>query len=977
MRKFLAIWCAACAATVFGYQVEKHTNVVERDNVTYVQRGGLGNADYVATNVALSGQSRFLPKYLHLMETDDVFPADAAWFYDNYPPTDWACSARRVGRFLERNYDWVYDRTAEYVVRTSAAADRFASVGLANVGEFITEEIATSGKWTRYFKCLAGRMMDGINENGVCCEINVDQLPPDGLPTAWHGSAVHCLAAVRWVLDHGTNAQQAAEYLADNVYVPARLGRNYHYMVADKTSTYIVENGAAHQVEGVAVMTNYRLYPTPDSSGEGQERAAILRDTAKAITNAWWTLAYDRNVRPVRVSDIGTETNTVWDAWDVGDRESHRGQTFGTKSWWQTVHTAIYDLENLTVRVCVQERDDWYTFGIGGSGRVKSVNGKVGEVELNYWDVGALPDNKMLLIDNSNFRDAVEAVSPPVELPAKWALANVTNKNGQAVGPDDVGAYPANRSRFGGEYNSTWPLFVQKTLNGLNYSSGLNLGVNVATYTADGSTFDTMNICPNRFLRQDGLTRTPYNIYFPTNEGTLARMEDLDAIRRDVIVSTNMVLPKAGQVGRMELAADLSITERPDPAYWVHENPYPYVPNVITGRTTRAITELITYEYDGFDGTRHSWTSRAPASEWTDSRYGYACPSNISVSSQGVWYLRNGYGQELTMPIADYPTKKVMTAQVPLTASYRIGSRTMQWVAAPQTWTAIGYDDYDDDYPHFETNYYPVVRTSALRRDDISDWALAPTKPSYTAFEIGTIPFSRYLTTSTYLADFDKIDQFGLGSVYYNASLEMEQSGSAYENFFSITRQGGMAPDFMPLITNTQYRAEGIRHRCYRTSFGTQGTFDHFLGFPHEDGTLATREWVGENAAPANYETVSNRAMNAIQYGEIEPPADYANVSNRAMSAVQPNDAVSTLANDVGYLTTNDVDAVNVVAEYWDETLKANWKVYIDNEDMKFSVSTNVDNTALIQANAVLKDLTTSDKFRVVIEAAEMKFFTK
>lgn len=73
-------------------------------------------------------------------------------------------------------------------------------------------------------------------------------------------------------------------------------------------------------------------------------------------------------------------------------------------------------------------------------GRVKSVNGKEGVVTLDYSDVSALPDDQTLLEGNANFSNAVVAVSPPVELPEKWALANVTNASGGAVGASDVGA---------------------------------------------------------------------------------------------------------------------------------------------------------------------------------------------------------------------------------------------------------------------------------------------------------------------------------------------------------------------------------------------------------------------------------------------------------------------------------------------------------------------------------------------------------
>lgn len=64
-------------------------------------------------------------------------------------------------------------------------------------------------------------------------------------------------------------------------------------------------------------------------------------------------------------------------------------------------------------------------------------------VSLNATDVNALPNNEESLVTNENFKAAVERVSPPVELPEKWALANVTNAQGRAVSAADVGALPS------------------------------------------------------------------------------------------------------------------------------------------------------------------------------------------------------------------------------------------------------------------------------------------------------------------------------------------------------------------------------------------------------------------------------------------------------------------------------------------------------------------------------------------------------
>lgn len=339
---------------------------------------------------SVDGAARPLPAYLHALTFDDTYPEDAAWWYAraDYSNGGGGCSARRTGGVLERNYDFPFDDVAEFVVGVSATTNRFASLGVANVGQDLTEAFVTSGKPSRFYKCLPGHTLDGINENGLAVEVNITTTSG-----VWRTTGeVHCLGAVRWALDHGVTAGATASNLAAKVYVPAGFGSNFHYMVADAAETWIVENGEARKVDGVAVMTNFSA---DRIGGEGYERWTNLVNGA-SITSQWWTAAYDRNTRPIRVSDIGANYAQVWDAWDAQPREAHRGQRIGGIPWWQTLHTSVYDLATRTLRICVQERGDWYTFALPsvGGGKVKSVNGKDGEVVLNAADVGAVGTNE-------------------------------------------------------------------------------------------------------------------------------------------------------------------------------------------------------------------------------------------------------------------------------------------------------------------------------------------------------------------------------------------------------------------------------------------------------------------------------------------------------------------------------------------------------------------------------------------------------
>ena len=163
-------------------------------------------------------------------------------------------------------------------------------------------------------------------------------------------------------------------------------------------------------------------------------------------------------------------------------------------------------------------------------GKVKSVNGRVGDVLLDAAAVNALPDDKDELVSNDNFKAAVATVSPPVELPAKWALANVTNANGKSVNASDVGAlgnsgsqtlnqsynglsvtFDAEGALYTGQYApSKWS--ITKEVNDQYYY--------VQFFGFNGTNYPSFNLF-------DG--ESDFYVRLPRKEGTLALQSDVES----------------------------------------------------------------------------------------------------------------------------------------------------------------------------------------------------------------------------------------------------------------------------------------------------------------------------------------------------------------------------------------------------------------------------------------------------------------
>lgn len=388
---------------------------------------GLASVAYVdsATNGLrkVEGAARPLPRYLHFQHFDDSYPDDAAWYYGYVADPVGLCSARRVGNLLERNYDWLYDNAATFVIEMSEGPGRLASVGVASCGENLSEDFVNSGKWSRFYKCLPGRTVDGVNSRGVA--INVNVVVTNGVATWEHhvpgdGRDIDSQWAVRYVLDNAPNAQWAATNLANRVYISSatlKQGFSVHYAIIDNDSTWLVEDGQAFRWNGrvALAVTNFRLtygssisqFKKNDPYGSGYERYMVIAGEGSSITQAWYTKAYRRGTDGdfPWPSEFAGETNALGhkitcmeteelQAWAKANIPVGAPEIFprgvGT---WQTVHTSIYDISNLTLRVAVQEKDDWYSFSVPNGGKVQSVNGMTGNVTLDAEDVGALPRN--------------------------------------------------------------------------------------------------------------------------------------------------------------------------------------------------------------------------------------------------------------------------------------------------------------------------------------------------------------------------------------------------------------------------------------------------------------------------------------------------------------------------------------------------------------------------------------------------------
>lgn len=342
--------------------------------------------------------------YLYALDYHMTYPKEAKEFFDTeFPAPFGGCSSFRNGNWYGRNYDWLYDESAEFVVRMAANKDRHGSIGVAAAPMTqITDAMVKSGAYSKLMKVVPHMLLDGINDAGVFANLNV--VHRSGHEASdWIGRDCCAVGAIREILDRFDNAEDAAHWVEHSVYIPVsfidKTKCSFHFMIGDSEGTWIVEDGKAHKLResNAVAMTNFRLFNDTaytdgvraniaayDPYGAGVERYNLIKnglagvtdkDSAAALAKSiWYTRAYPSHPNPptdfwysefVNEDEgysLSTPDATLRAYADRFDPYYRSGKRDGTI--WKSLHSCIYDLSEKVLRVRVQEVDTEFEFGI-------------------------------------------------------------------------------------------------------------------------------------------------------------------------------------------------------------------------------------------------------------------------------------------------------------------------------------------------------------------------------------------------------------------------------------------------------------------------------------------------------------------------------------------------------------------------------------------------------------------------------------
>lgn len=333
--------------------------------------------------------------YLYEVNCEECYYGASELAFELFKPKAGSCTVVWTGRLFGRNFDEVYDESAEFVVHNPATETRHASVGITNTTTGYSRGQVEGGSLTPETFLIPLIMVDGINDAGVVCCVNM--VPPDDTkPTTGTNPGgkrlVNC-EVVRYVLDYANSAKHAVELLRElDIYSITIGGEHleFHYMIADAEDCFIAEvyNNELRITEGEPVMTNFfACLDGYTSHATGIERYDYVTERYdpdvdedgmfRLLEDVWYTKSYPVNEGdPVWYSEYYEDYSANgYEYYSLSSPREKLDEYIAVETEWylnrardaktyQSVHTSVYDIENRTLSVIVQENGTVYEFAL-------------------------------------------------------------------------------------------------------------------------------------------------------------------------------------------------------------------------------------------------------------------------------------------------------------------------------------------------------------------------------------------------------------------------------------------------------------------------------------------------------------------------------------------------------------------------------------------------------------------------------------
>lgn len=308
-----------------------------------------------------------------------------------------ACSCVRNGNYVGRNFDYYMNRSAIFVVHTTAKKGRYASIGIARLSN-VNNAIIEAGLSDRQIKILPWGLVDGMNEKGLVVTANVvakldaGTIPHTGTNPGAPELNIH--SAIRALIDNCASVQEAINYLESHNITPFGSEKtNLHLMVSDPKETYVVEiinNQIVARPQNI--MTNYHLFmdEIPDYA-IGVERYNILKEhyaegsvnmesmwnlmkrvrytNSYLAANKWYSeIAPLAGIPYSEISSYQSNLDSYLisqeEEWMVEKAYVEQNGLREETEWWDTAHNSIYNIRDKKLWVTIHEQNTIHNFSL-------------------------------------------------------------------------------------------------------------------------------------------------------------------------------------------------------------------------------------------------------------------------------------------------------------------------------------------------------------------------------------------------------------------------------------------------------------------------------------------------------------------------------------------------------------------------------------------------------------------------------------
>lgn len=357
-----------------------------------------------------------LENYLYKVTYDNLDKEFADEYFRTHYFNLGGCSSVRKGSLYGRNYDWYYDNTPEFIVSVPAIKgenSRHASIAVCPGLGGLTDEFVSSREYSDLYKVVPFAVLDGMNDAGLVCNINIVPAGDNGITTGTtplieKREELNIYTVLRFVLDNFDRVYDAVTYLRDYCSIKmintADTKIEAHYMFADQYRTWVVEF-VDNEMQIIDIsntrpyMTNFYLYGmefdnttglvdrtslTPH--GSGVERYELIASKYSNINNSSdmmnllhtdlkFTNAYDTDFSPYWYTEFVGDYETFGDVTVTSpisafepvvnyavNEFNHRNRN--TKTTWQTVHSIVYDMDRKSFELIPQEGNNTYKFNV-------------------------------------------------------------------------------------------------------------------------------------------------------------------------------------------------------------------------------------------------------------------------------------------------------------------------------------------------------------------------------------------------------------------------------------------------------------------------------------------------------------------------------------------------------------------------------------------------------------------------------------